>query len=519
VHPPDDSSRITGCKDAAVAGDAVIYKDSTTGRKSAQSSPTGAPPPTRRWLRHYDDGVPVEIQVPPSLPDLLDTAADRWPGSAALCYRGRTTTFRELRREVELLSTALARLSVGRGDRVAVLLPTCPQLVIGLHAVLRLGAVAVPLDPHWPESLLEAALADSGAEVVLCSDRWSGRIAALRDRGRGRLREVVVSAEADNLAAVDRHALPVRARTVLRQRLRSTGAVTPGARLRCWNEELRRARGIPVPATAVAPTRDPAVLLYEVAPRRPRSRTTEVRAAVLTTANLLAAGAQSAAWLTSARPGRELVLLTLPLFTAEALSLGLAAGTMLGAGLLLRPEEGDEAGSAPPVPPDADRPTLLVGPAPLLCGLTDDVGSRAEPAPVDLRAVRLCITDVAAPEELARLARRTDARVLGGLSVPGAATVAAAPVRAGRADDALTPGHLVPLPSTQIRILDERGAPLPIGRPGRLALRGPQVFAGYWRRPKDTRRVLADGWLRTDVQACLHPHGWLEVIRSPDRQP
>src|SRR3954469_3900894 len=137
-HPPDDCSRITGCKDAAVARDAVICRDSTPGRESAKPSPAGAPPSTRRWLCHYDDGVPVEIRVPRSLPDLLDTAADRWPGSAAICYRGRATTFRELRREVELLATALARLSVRRGDRVALVLPTCPQLVIGLHAVLRL---------------------------------------------------------------------------------------------------------------------------------------------------------------------------------------------------------------------------------------------------------------------------------------------------------------------------------------------------------------------------------------------
>ena len=251
------------------------------------------------------------------------TSRSRWcstrprtggPGRQRLCHLGREITYRELRHDVEQLSTCLARLGVAHGDRVGMVLPNCPQLVIALFATLRLGAVAVPLSPGCPARGRQRCCADSGAEVVLCSDRLYEQVAAVRaDRERCSGRSSSPSST-DYLPALDRIALNVPARSVRRERARAASSVPLGAGVRMWGEELRRARGLPVPA--------PGKGIRGIAERRPRSPGSSPEAAdpagpsrglVLTSRNLRAAGAQAAAWLTHARPGRECVLVGLPL--------------------------------------------------------------------------------------------------------------------------------------------------------------------------------------------------------------
>ncbi len=456
----------------------------------------------RPWLRLYDDEVPAEITPPQrTVTACLDEAAERWPGSAAICYLGREITYRELRHDAELLSTCLARLGVGPGDPVALVLPNCPQLVIGLHAILRLGAVAAPLDPSWAPDDLVTALADCGAEVVLCLDRDFERVRAARDDPATSVREVIASVATDYLPAIDRLALNVPARSNRRERIRVSASVPPGAGARMWSEELRRARGLPVPAPGAddgtCRGTDPALLVYA----------TPQAAQVLTVTNLLGSGTQVIAWLAHARLGREAVLVGLPLFTAEALTLCVAAGLLLGAALLLVPRRpGDPALPAR----DAVRPTIVVGARTLFAELLDD----PDPSWVDLRSVRLFVTgpDLRASSEASRLEGLTGARVVDGLSVPGAPVVLGTPLRPS-VHDAGRPGRVgIPLPSTEIRVVAPDGTPLRPGRPGRLVLRGPQVFAGFHARPDLTDQVLRDGWLFTDVLACVRDDGWVEVL-------
>jgi long-chain acyl-CoA synthetase len=470
----------------------------------------------RAWLQSYDADVPPDVDIPERPFGLiLDDAAQRWPGSAAICHLGRETSYRELRHDVELFSTCLTRLGVCRGDRVALILPNCPQLLVGLHAVLRLGAVAVPLNAAWPQERLIAALADSGAEVVLCLDRLYEQVGAARDDPSTAVREIVVTLTTDYLPALDRLALTVPSRSVRQERARVSGTVPPGAGVRMWNEELRRARGAQVSAPGVPdgvdPGVDPAVIVYTDGAVDQKGLLSGV---VLTARNLVAAGAQAAAWLAHARPGREVVLVGLPLFTAEGLSLCLGAGTLLGAALLLVPPSSGE--SMQTVLASA-RPTLLVSTPEFLA----DLVAEAVSAGVDLRSVRVCVTGPGPlpAEQVDRYESLTGGRVVDGLSVPGAAVVLGTPLRSGRPghrserpDGGQARRHGIPLPSTEVRVLDPHGEPLPVGRAGRLAVRGPQVFQGFWRRPEETSRRLRGGWLCTDVWACLHEDGWLEVL-------
>jgi long-chain acyl-CoA synthetase len=463
------------------------------------ATPTGV---SRPWLQHYDEGVPAGIEIEDrSFAELLDRAAERWPGSPALRHLGRELSYRELRHDVEQFSTALARLGVGQGDRVGLVLPNCPQYVVALFGVLRLGAVAVPIPPDRPALQVAAALRDADAQVVICVDRALDAVAALRDDPTAPVREVVVTLTTDYLPALERIALAVPSRIGRRERARASGSVPPGAGLRLWSEELRRARGLPVPAprpAEITPSADAAVVIYPPAP----PGQVAVVGLVWTSRNLRAAGAQAAAWLTNARLGRESVLVGMPLCTVEGLTLCIAAGTMLGAALQLTAGTTGEVGAA------ADRevrPTVAVGPPEFLESL---IGTDAEQTDMDLRSLRLCVTgpQLLDPARAARLSEASGAAVVDGVSVPGAPVLLGRPVRGS-----LSAGTCLPLPSTEVRVVDAAGVPLPVGRPGRLEVRGPQVFAGLWRRPAETAAVLRDGWLVTELTGCLHPDGRVEL--------
>jgi long-chain acyl-CoA synthetase len=276
-----------------------------------------------------------------------------------------------------------------------------------------------------------------------------------------------------------------------------------------WGEELRRARGLPVPApgkASVSPSTDPAVLLYPAVADPGQA----LRGLVLTSCNLRAAGAQAAAWLTHVRPGREAVLVGLPLASAEGLALCLGAATQLGAALQLVPPIAAESG---PSAFDGLRPTVAVGPESFLEEVLTDRGRETG---LDLRSLRLCVTGPALlpPDRVKHFEQASGAAVVDGLSVPGAVLLASRPVRAGRtisgSGGAARVG--IPLPSTEVRFVDRAGVPVPAGRTGELEARGPQIATAIWGHPDESEQRLHDGWLRTGLAGRLHVDGWVEVL-------
>ena len=122
-----------------------------------------------QWLEHYDEGVPASMGPYPErtlLDDLADGAAQR-PDAPALLFKGRTVTWGELDRLSDAFAAALAGLGVAKGDRVALLLPNCPQFLIGELGAWKAGAILVPLNPIYTEQELEGALRRTGAETIV----------------------------------------------------------------------------------------------------------------------------------------------------------------------------------------------------------------------------------------------------------------------------------------------------------------------------------------------------------------
>ncbi|MBC7372914.1 MAG: AMP-binding protein, partial [Frankiales bacterium] len=165
-----------------------------TRRRTANSAPSVYA--DRPWLASYPDGVPADYEFPNvPLTRLLDDAASSFPTGTALAFLGATLTYRELKGQVDAFAWALRDLGVGKGDRVAIILPNCPQNVIAFYAALRLGAVVVQHNPLYTQAELRHQLADCGAKVAVCLDRVYAGVAAVR--ADTALEHVVVTSIAD----------------------------------------------------------------------------------------------------------------------------------------------------------------------------------------------------------------------------------------------------------------------------------------------------------------------------------
>ncbi len=451
----------------------------------------------RPWLGRYAPGVPADIDIPAeSLTEMLAASARLHGDRVALDFFGAETTYAALAERVGRAAEALRRAGVGRGDRVALVLPNCPQHVVAFYAVLRLGAVVVEHNPLYTASELSHQLGDSGATAVICWDKVAPTVDALR-----------ADTQVRAILAVDlTSALPRRMRLMLRlplakaraTRAAMTGPVPPGV-VR-WEpfaaEQAPLDPGHPHPAP-----QDLALLQYT------GGTTGTPKGAMLTHRNLRANAAQGRAWMPGLADGRETVYAVLPLFHAYGLTLCLTFAMSIGATLVLLPRfDLDQMLAAIKRRP----PTFL----PAVPPIYERVATAARDRGIDLSSVRFAISGaMALPPPVVDLWES----VSGGLLVEGYGMTETSPVALGNpAAPSRRPGTVgVPFPSTEIRIVDpdDCARDVPIGESGELLIRGPQVFAGYWNRTEETAAVLlADGWLRTGDIAVADPEGFVRIV-------
>ena len=453
----------------------------------------------RPWLRFYPQGVPAEVDVPVvPLTTLLDDAAASFPRRRAVAFLGWTTTYRKLVRDVDRFAGALRGLGVHRGDRVALIMPNCPQQVIAFYAVLRRGGVVVQHNPLYTASELQYQLADSGARVAIVLDRMYPTLAAAR-RGTS-LEHVVVTSLMEYLPASKRLALklPVEKAAEAREELQTE--VPEEAPVLFFQELLKSSKSqhhqIPVD-----PTTDLAALQYT------GGTTGRPKGAKLTHYNLVANAYQASVWDPAAQPGREVGLGVLPLFHVFGLTFGLSLSILMAGTLVLVPKFDLELMFS------AIRrwkPTVFPGVPPIYQQLAES--PRARKARLD--SIRTCVSGaMALPRETVEHFRR----VTGGAQlVQGYGLTEASPIVMANPLDG-NARHVsvgLPMPNTDARIVDESDPrrPVPVGQAGELIIRGPQVFAGYWNQPKETAEVLVNGWLRTGDVAMMSPDGYFTLI-------
>lgn len=470
---------------------------STTAHASAGERAGDPQPPghDRPWVAHYDPGVPAEVVIPPIPVDgLLRASADRTPERTALSFFGARTSYAELDRAVDRFAHVLRSMGVEKGDRVSLHLPTSPAFVIAFLGTLRAGALAVPMNPLYVERELGVLLAETEPRVSVTVDLLVARLHAVEaEAGPGRPGRLIVTGIQDSLPAPIKWLYPLKARREGRWHPQPHTAVTPNLfRL------LREAPGERF--ESAARPEDGAVL-------QPTGGTTGTpKAALLTHRNLVANACQVAAWFPHATQDEPpTILCPLPLFHIYGLTVDMNYAMLTGGTLLLLPRFDPEQVLKVAA---KHRPSLFPG-APVMY---ETLAHHAHVGRYDLSSIEACISGAAPlPAGVQRdFEAVTHGKVCEGYGLTEASPVTHCnPIDSGRRNGTIG----LPFPSTDARVVDRKtGQPVPIGEVGELEVAGPQVMAGYWRRPKETADVLHDGWLRTGDMATEDADGFFTIV-------
>jgi long-chain acyl-CoA synthetase len=477
-------------------------------RRSAAAPEAEAPPAAgpatyadRPWLAHYPDGVPADFDFPKvPLTRLLDDAASSWPSATALVFFGTKLTYKELKDVVDRFATGLAGLGVKKGDRVAVVLPNCPQNVIATYAALRLGAVVVQHNPLYTEHELRHQLADCGATVVVCLDRVYESVA--RVRRDTAVQHVVVTSIVDYLSTSEKLRLMVPLKKAKRAKAEISATIPKGAPVKQFLALLKGA-GLPSRQVPIDAENDLALLQYT------GGTTGLSKGAMLTHANLVSNAYMNRLWDTGATPGKEVCLAVLPLFHAYGLTVCMNATLLLGGTLVLLPRfDLDRVFAAI----DQWKPTMFPGVPPIYKAISDSPKAKS----TDLRSIRVCVSGaMKLPGEIQeQFERISGARLVEGYGMTETSpSTHCNPITGLRKTGSIG----VPLPGTACKIVDAEDSTreVPPGEAGELAIRGPQVFKGYWGRdgaPADSGVFTDDGYVLTGDIAVMDDDGFFAVV-------
>ncbi|WP_243064674.1 long-chain-fatty-acid--CoA ligase [Humibacter sp. RRB41] len=448
----------------------------------------------RPWLSSYADGVPADIDPPAaSLPHLIEDSVSTYADHVALEFFGATTTYRELGDAIDHMAGGLAALGVRAGDRVALVLPNCPQHVVAFYAALRIGAVVVEHNPLYTPREMRHQFEDHGATVAIA---WTKVV--------GTLQELPGDVGLEKIIAVDIvDAMPARLRFALRLPLAKSRAARAQLQAKTtgavgWDSLLKAE---PIKASVPRPEVDDLALIQYT------SGTTGLPKGVeLTHGNLVANAAQARAWVPSVPRGTSVVYAVLPLFHAYGLTLCLTFAMSMGARLVLFPN----------FDPDSVLDVVKKRPAtflPAVPPIYERLVAAAKARDVSLAGIEIAISGaMSLPQTIVDLWEKQT----GGYLVEGYGLSEASPVLmanpVGSTRKAGTVG--LPLPSTELRVIDpDTGAVVDSGEEGELQARGPQVFRGYWRKPEETAKVLdADGWLRTGDIVTMDAQGFVRIV-------
>ena len=462
----------------------------------AQTTPDTAsgqnPLAHRPWLKNYSPGVAVDVHLSEtSLSHLIDDAVREVPHKVALEFFGATTTYAELGSQIDRAAEGLRLAGVQAGDRVALILPNCPQHIIAFYAILRLGAIVVEHNPLYTGAELRHMFEDHGAKAAIVWDKISGHITGLPADIRPAHIYAVNLIKA--MPALTRAALKLPVKKARESREKLEGAA-PGTT--SWAQLLKSP---PIDPDFKRPTaHDIALLQYT-------SGTTGLpKGVMLTHRNLESNGRMGEAWIQP--DDDECIYSVLPLFHAYGMTLGVTIAALCRARLVLFPTV--DMGLITKAMKKT-RPTILPAVPPVYRRLMDVAKEQG----ISLQGVRYAVSGAMnLPPEL--VAEWEDAS--GGYMVEGYGLTECAPlVSCNPLNDTRRAGSIgIPFPSTDIRVVDpETLQDVPLGEEGELWVHGPQCFAGYWKREEDTQKTItADGWLRTGDIVRLDEDYFIQIV-------
>lgn len=462
----------------------------------------GPPMTDHPWLKSYDPGVPHRIGRYPdrTLLDYVEDAVRERPEAPALLIKGRAVSWRALQEQSDAFACALAAMGVRRGDRVACVLPNCPQYFVGELAAWKLGALWVPLNPIYTAEELVGPLRTTGATVVLTLSAFYERVKAAQPRTA--LQHVIVTNIKEWFPLGLRLLFTVAAERKLGHRVhpREGDPALPAL--------LARHRGRRPTAVRAGPDDDALLLMSGGTTGTPKAVRVHHGALIRT-------GLQARAVLNGVLPEWEgAYCLPLPLFHSYG-ACGVQTACFIGhnpIALVPNPRDLDDLLRTI----ERTRPAVFCGVPTLYNALLNH--KRVLAGQVDFRSMKVCFSG-AAPlmaETVRRFEQATGARISEGYALTESCLAATiTPLQGAYKEGSVG----VPAPDCEVRIVDadDPTRALAAGEVGEILLTGPQIMRGYWGAPELTEEILhthADGrtWLHTADLGYLDDDGYLFIV-------
>ena len=448
------------------------------------------------WLNSYEQGVNAEIDITQysSISDVFRQSVEKFAHQPAFQNMGKTLTYAEVGKLAENFASYLQNvLKLPRGERVAIMLPNLLQYPIALFGILQAGLVAVNTNPLYTPRELEHQLKDSGATTIIVLENFANTLELVLPRTQ--IKHVIVASVGEMFGFFKG--------TLMNFVLRKIKKMVP---------EYRISGAIPFQTTlkeGAAHTFRPVTLTREdTALLQYTGGTTGVaKGAVLSHGNICANMLQAKEWIKNQlREGKETVIAALPLYHIFALTVNLMIFTNAGSKIILITNPRDMKGFIGEL--KKERISVFIGVNTLFNGMVN----QPDFATVDFSNLRLTLgggmaTQKAVAEKWKKITGTPIVEAYGLTEAsPG---VCCNPLNI----EAYSGGIGLPVPSTEVELRDADGKEVPVGQPGELWVRGPQVMQGYWNRPEETAKTIdARGFLETGDIAVMDEKGWLKLV-------
>ena len=453
----------------------------------------------RPWLKAYPAGVPADIDASkyPSLVALMEESFKKYKDRVAYSFMGKEITFGETNNLSLAFGAYLQGLGLSKGDRVAIMMPNVPQYPVAVAAILRAGFVVVNVNPLYTPRELEYQLKDSGAKAIVIVENFASTLEQCL--ANTPVKHIVLCAMGDQLGLVKG--------TLVNYVVRSVKKMVPPFNLPGavrFNDALAQGTRGALRRPDIKPD-DIAVLQYT-------GGTTGVsKGAVLLHRNVIANVLQSESWNTPAMaslPAGEqpIYVCALPLYHIFAFTVNMMLGMRTGGKNIL-------------IPNPRDFPAVLkelakhkVHSFPAVNTLFNGLANHPDFNTVDWSHLKISLGGgMAVQSAVAKLwLQKTGCPICEGYGLSETSPSASC----NPTNSKVFTGTIgVPIPGTYFKLLDDDGREVPPGKPGEIAIKGPQVMAGYWQRPDETDKVMTpDGYFKSGDIGIVDENGFFKII-------
>ena len=453
----------------------------------------------RIWLADYPAGVPADIDPSqyPSLVALLENSFKQYADRTAYSFMGKDISYAETDAQSRALAAYLQSLGLARGDRVAIMMPNVPQYPATVAAILRAGYVIVNVNPLYTARELEHQMKDSGAKAIVIIENFAATLQ--KCIANTQIKHVVLASMGDRLGGLK----GMIVNFVVRKVKKLVPAFSlPGA-VR-YNDAIAKGQGAPFSAPQIGPD-DVAVLQYT------GGTTGVAKGAVLLHRNLIANVLQSEAWnepvMKQIPAGEQSTsVCALPLYHIFAFTVNMMLSLRNGGKVILIPNPRD----LPAVLKELSKHKFHSFPA--VNTLFNGLANHPDFNTVNWSNLKVSIGGgMAVQSAVAKLwLEKTGCPICEGYGLSETSPSATCnPVTSKEFSGTIG----LPLPSTYIKILDDNGHEVPLGQAGEIAIKGPQVMAGYWQRPDETAKVMtADGYFKSGDIGIMDERGYTKIV-------